>query len=537
VAEDTDSDFPLVATDAELAGRTFGDFQLLRKLGQGGMGQVYLARQLSLKRRVAVKILRAELAVNRNALQRFRLEAEAVARITHANIVQVYTCSECDGFHFMVLEYVEGRNLRDFLDKKGPPELPVALSILRQIAAALQRAGESGIVHRDIKPENILVSRKNEVKVADFGLSRCFTADEPPQNLTQSGVTMGTPLYMSPEQVQGHAIDPRSDIYSLGVTAYHLLAGVPPFKGATAFEVALQHVQAKPVHLAEHRPDLPADLCQCVMRMLAKRPEDRYQTAREILRDLAKLREGIATGQSAAVNLTPSTDEVTVVVSTPSGGRKRWGFGAALVCLAGAAGVGYHWFEGQSTPPPPAGPVADKLPEPPLSPRERAIREQLEDIRTGVAERTTLHTDLALLYVHEGRLADADRVFRATETPPRLPVKIADIGAAVVMSHRDQEFADAAERSNELFQKALDPLLTPREPAVTPKEKVVAAAKEKSLPAIVIRNTLSFELTQAVAKALERNATNLKSRDKPMPPRLEALRRALTSPPGGKFGG
>src|SRR5688572_20078172 len=186
---------------ADLTGRTLGDFHLIRKLGQGGMGQVYLARQTSLKRQVAVKILKSELAANETSLRRFQQEAEAVARINHANIVQVYFIGQADGLHYMALEYVEGKNLRDYLSRKGAPDLPIALNIMRQVALALQRASELGFVHRDIKPENILLTRKGEVKVADFGLSRCFAPDAQPLNITQSGVTMGTPLYMSPEQV------------------------------------------------------------------------------------------------------------------------------------------------------------------------------------------------------------------------------------------------------------------------------------------------------------------------------------------------
>src|SRR5262245_11537338 len=205
------------------SGRTLGDFLLLRKLGQGGMGQVYLARQQSLKRDVAVKVLRPDLAADATSLQRFRAEAEAVARVTHANIVQVYAVGEEAGVHYMALEYVDGRNLRDYLAKKGTPDLPLALAVMRQVAAALQRASELGIAHRDIKPENILSTRKGEVKVADFGLSRAFAGEAPAMNLTQSGITLGTPMYMSPEQVQGHPVDHRSDIYSFGVTCYHLL--------------------------------------------------------------------------------------------------------------------------------------------------------------------------------------------------------------------------------------------------------------------------------------------------------------------------
>ena len=180
----------------DLTDRRVGDYQVLRKLGQGAMGQVYLARQLSLKREVALKILRSDHAANPVALQRFQAEAEAVAQLTHPNIVQVFAVGEHDGLRYIALEYVDGRNLRDYLARKGAPELPLALSILRQVAAALQRAGEVGLVHRDVKPENIMITRKAEVKVADFGLSRYFAGGgvggAEPLHLTQSGMTLGT---------------------------------------------------------------------------------------------------------------------------------------------------------------------------------------------------------------------------------------------------------------------------------------------------------------------------------------------------------
>src|SRR5437660_2430847 len=204
------------AVGPDWSGRNLGDFHLLRRLGQGGMGQVYLAEQISLKRKVAIKTMRTDLAVSAVSLQRFKAEAEAIARVSHANIVQVYAIGEETGLHYMALEYVEGRNLREFVDKKGPPELMLAVRIMRQVAAALLRASELGIIHRDIKPENILLTRRGEVKVADFGLSRCFAEDRPAVHLTQPGLTMGTPMYMSPEQIQGHPVDPRTDIYSFG---------------------------------------------------------------------------------------------------------------------------------------------------------------------------------------------------------------------------------------------------------------------------------------------------------------------------------
>jgi len=282
------------APAVDLSGRALGEFQLLRQLGQGGMGQVYLAEQISLKRKVAIKVMRPDLAFNDVSYQRFKAEAEAIARVTHPNIVQVYALGEENGLHFMALEYVEGRNLREYLSKKGTTDTALALSILRQVASALQRASEIGIIHRDIKPENILLTKRGEVKVADFGLSRYLRADQNDVNLTQTGMTMGTPLYMSPEQVQGLALDARTDIYSLGITCYQMLSGAPPFKGKNAFELATQHVSTPPRALVELRPDVPTDVCAMVHKMIAKEPGRRYQTCADLLRDVSKVRENLS---------------------------------------------------------------------------------------------------------------------------------------------------------------------------------------------------------------------------------------------------
>lgn len=301
-------------------GQQLGDFRLVRRLGEGGMGQVYLAEQISLNRRVAIKVLRADFADNQTFLKRFEAEAKAVAQLTHPNIVQVYSVGNVDNTRFMALEYVEGTNLKDYLNKKGPPELPIALAIMRQIAAALLKAAELGIIHRDIKPENILLTRKVEVKVADFGLSRIVGDDV---HLTQTGTTMGTPLFMSPEQITGKEIDPRSDLYSFGATCYHLLTGQPPFLADTAMAVGIRHLtdQAKPIQ--EYRPDLPKELCDLVHRMLAKKPDDRPQTAREVLREIRKIQESLNGTQPMSLAKTAThesdldTDDYGVTLTDP----------------------------------------------------------------------------------------------------------------------------------------------------------------------------------------------------------------------------
>jgi serine/threonine-protein kinase len=219
--------------------------------------------------------------------------------LNHPNIVQVYTLGRDGDRRFIAMEYVQGATLKDYLVKKGTVDVALALSILRQASQAIAAAGELGLIHRDIKPENLLLTRKGQVKVADFGL--CREQGSETLNLTQEGVTLGTPLYMSPEQVQGKALDHRSDLYSLGVTAYQMLSGVTPFRAETAMAVALKHLQEAPVSLAVRRPDLPPDLVALVMRLLKKKPEERYQSARELLRELTRIRDDLtkATGLPA----------------------------------------------------------------------------------------------------------------------------------------------------------------------------------------------------------------------------------------------
>ncbi|MCH7990346.1 MAG: serine/threonine protein kinase [Planctomycetes bacterium] len=288
-----------------LTGHKLGEFHLLRKLGQGGMADVYLAEQASLNRQVAIKILHEDLRSDDVHLKRFVQEAKAAGGLHHPNIVQVFAIGEENGTNYIAQEYVQGWNLREYLNRNGPPDAPTAIAIMRQVASALQAAAEAGIVHRDIKPENILINRKGEAKVTDFGLAQLSQAGEG-VNLTQVGVTMGTPLYMSPEQVNGKKLDQRSDIYSFGVTCYHMLAGQPPFHGETAMSVAVQHINGKPQPLTERRSDLPPALCQLVHKMMAKEPDDRYPNAQTVLEDLRKIAKALQEQPDGAADLSLS---------------------------------------------------------------------------------------------------------------------------------------------------------------------------------------------------------------------------------------
>tara|TARA_B100000700_G_scaffold58144_1_gene63120 strand:- start:5779 stop:7590 length:1812 start_codon:yes stop_codon:yes gene_type:complete len=274
--------------DTSLVGQSLGDYQILRRLGRGGMSIVYLAEQQSLKRRVAFKVLKPELAKDAVYVRRFHKEAQAAASLVHANIVQIYEVGEIKGIHYIVQEYVPGQNLAQYIRRHSSVSVPLSIVILKQVAAALHRASDQGITHRDIKPENIMLSTSGEVKVADFGLAR-VTSGEHHVDTTQVGITMGTPLYMSPEQAEGGSVDPRSDIYSLGVTSYHMLTGRPPFEGETALSVAVQHLKREPEPVSEVRSGIPVDLAAVVMKMLEKQPDNRFQRADDLQKQLRSI--------------------------------------------------------------------------------------------------------------------------------------------------------------------------------------------------------------------------------------------------------
>src|SRR5215831_18367484 len=226
-----------------LAGRVFSNrYELQREVAQGGMAAVYLARDQLLSRPVALKALFPEYAREPSFVERFRREAQAAAGLNHPNIVAIYDWGIESGTYFIVMEYVEGRSLRDLMRAEGALDGPQAAEVTAEIAAALAFAHRSGVVHRDVKPGNVLITRSGNVKVTDFGIARAGASDA----LTQTGSVMGTATYFSPEQAQGQPVDGRSDVYSLGVVLYEMVTGAVPFTGDTPVAVAYKHVREEP---------------------------------------------------------------------------------------------------------------------------------------------------------------------------------------------------------------------------------------------------------------------------------------------------
>ncbi len=299
-------------------------YRLERELGTGGMATVYLAEDLKHHRKVAVKVLRPDLAATMGA-ERFEREIQVAARLTHPHILGVLDSGEAGGFFYYVMPYVEGETLRDRIARSGELPVPEALRLLGEIAEALAVAHRAGVVHRDIKPENILLSGRHAL-VMDFGVAKAVTEASGRQQLTTAGVALGTPAYMAPEQATADPqLDHRVDIYALGVLAYEMLTGHPPFHGLTPQQTLAAHVTQAPVPVTQRRPGIAPVLDALILRCLAKRPADRYQTADE----LGAALEPLATPSGG---MTPTHTMPVSAVAAPRG-RPRWIRGA----MAGAA--------------------------------------------------------------------------------------------------------------------------------------------------------------------------------------------------------
>ena len=278
-----------------LVGQTLGHFQLDAFVGGGGMGAVFRAHDLSLDRTVAVKVLSPQQLGD--SLKRFRNEAQSAARLNHPNIARVYYVGEDEGWNYIVFEYIEGINVRDLVARDGPLPLADAISYTLQVADALDHAFRRDVIHRDIKPSNILITREGEAKLVDMGLARLHRVGASREDLTESGITLGTFDYISPEQARDpRNTDVRSDLYSLGCTLYYMLTGRPPFPDGTVLQKLLSHSSDPPPDPRQFRPDLPHGVMVVLSRLLAKRPEQRYQTPGELMAALlaAAERHGLA---------------------------------------------------------------------------------------------------------------------------------------------------------------------------------------------------------------------------------------------------
>ena len=296
-------------------------YKVVKLLGRGGMGAVYRCQDEELQRDVALKVIRPEIAADQSVLDRFRREIQLSSRVTHKNVLRVYDLGEAEGVRFLTMQFVEGEDLGSLLKKVGPFPVARLTHLFRQICEGLAAAHEEGVVHRDLKPQNVMVDAADRVYLTDFGLAKNLGGTA----MTEMGAIMGTPAYMSPEQVRGQAVDKRSDIYSLGVILYEMATGATPFEGGSVYEVMMRRLTVAPKPVTDLNPAVPQYLRKILERCLAVDPAARYQTVAEILEDL---------------DATTARTSVRFEI-----GRRRWLLVGAGVCLVAALGVaGVSWL-------------------------------------------------------------------------------------------------------------------------------------------------------------------------------------------------
>jgi serine/threonine-protein kinase len=260
-------------------------YQLLEKLGSGGMADVFRARDLMLDRYVAIKVLRKDYSSNPDFQNNFRTEARAAANLSHPNIVTVHDFGFADNLLFIVMEFIPGKDLKQLIRERGRFSLETGIPLIIQACAGLGYAHRAGLVHCDVKPHNMLVSTDGRLKVTDFGIARALATITPGE---KTDVVWGSPLYFAPEQARGEALSPASDVYSIGVVMYELLSGTPPFTASTPSELARLHMSARPIPIREYIPEIPTALEEIIMKVLSKEPSARYRTADQLGRVLLK---------------------------------------------------------------------------------------------------------------------------------------------------------------------------------------------------------------------------------------------------------
>ena len=257
-------------------------YEIVKSIGEGGMANVYLANDKILDRKVAVKVLRGDLSSDDRFIRRFQREALSVSNLSHPNIVEVYDVGEEDGQYYIVMEYIEGKTLKQLLKKRESLTLPEVIDIMTQLTDGISHAHESYIIHRDIKPQNIMIEDDGRIKITDFGIAMALNATQ----LTQTNSVMGSVHYLPPEQASGKAATVKSDIYSLGILMYELLTGTVPFKGDNAVEIALKHMKDKIPSIRKQDPSIPQSVENILLKAAAKNPRNRYDTAKEMHDDL-----------------------------------------------------------------------------------------------------------------------------------------------------------------------------------------------------------------------------------------------------------
>jgi serine/threonine protein kinase len=334
----TPQDHPTVVTEIlqapirELtAGSTFaGRYQIIEELGHGGMGKVYKVQDTDINEKVALKLLRPEITLDKEAVERFSNELKLARKISHRNVCRMFDLGRAEGLSFITMEYVPGEDLKSFIHRSKQLTIGTALSIVKQVCEGLGEAHRLGVVHRDLKPGNIMIDKDGDAKIMDFGIARSLSG----RGITGTGVMIGTPEYMSPEQVEGKDVNQRSDIYSLGIILYEMVAGRVPFEGDTALSIAMKQKGEAPKNPQSLNPNLPDDLAGVILKCLEKDPPKRYPSAADLRAELEQVEKGLPTTERAA----PKRGQVCAEKARHPGAGRRRGHDRIVFPLAFPAG-------------------------------------------------------------------------------------------------------------------------------------------------------------------------------------------------------
>ena len=420
----------MLRSPSAMIGSKLGSYEVEEEIGRGGMGVVYRAYQPNLQRKVAVKVLLPHLAKDADFVERFMREARAAAKLHHPGLVTIFDVGELDGTYYFSMQWLQGKTLEDRLTEPGDLPLDEVVSIVSQMASALGYAHQAGVVHRDVKPANVIVDDTGRAVLTDFGIAQA--ANE--TRLTRVGASVGSPDYMAPEQIQGEAIDARTDLYSLGVLFHNLLTGEPPYTGEAPIAVAYQHLNAPVPSAREKRPEVPPALDEIVMRMMAKAPEERFQSAEEVLAALQDISGVQVTGPPTGIGSVPiviaeegvAEPGLEAAEEPPAGLLGSTVARVALAVLAATVvAVGIYWgtardgaadpeavgavsspTEGAGAPASEAGPAATR-PEPFAG--ELAVEPDLPDLEVWVDGRDSGLRTPAVLAL-DGEVGDSKRL-------------------------------------------------------------------------------------------------------------------------------
>ncbi len=291
-------------------GSTFaGRYQIIEELGKGGMGKVYKVLDKEVNAKIALKLIKPEIAADKKTIERFRNELKTARDISHKNICRMYDLNKEEGSYYITMEYVEGQDLKSLIRQTGQLAISTTLSIAKQVCEGLVEAHRLGVVHRDLKPSNIMIDKEGNARIMDFGIARSLKA----KGITGAGVMIGTPEYMSPEQAEVKDVDHRSDIYSLGVILYEMITGRVPFEGETPLSIAMKHKSEEPLDPRELNTQIPEYLSKVILRCMEKDKEQRYQSTGEVRSELTRIEEGIPTTETVVPKRKPITSkEITV---------------------------------------------------------------------------------------------------------------------------------------------------------------------------------------------------------------------------------